>query len=172
MKLVYQRPDGVTVITPAPQNQVARVLPVQDLTPSQYIQFIKDRDGPKYLESEGMPLSTPIVEVNDFPSHAGEMENVLTDLTVSKSPYKDQIKCFRGAWELNGNSVVENPAKVKELKSERCRRIRDKMLEKTDYEEFSKTGQELADVRTWRQSLRDLGSQIDTDPDNVAWPTR
>jgi hypothetical protein len=48
MKIVYTQPDGSTAIMiPAPQSHLARVMPeVEDMTPGQYIEFIRDRDVP------------------------------------------------------------------------------------------------------------------------------
>jgi len=48
MKIIFTRPDGgVSIMTPAPQAHVARVLPqVADMTEQQYVEFIRDRDVP------------------------------------------------------------------------------------------------------------------------------
>ena len=48
MRIVFTAPDGATsIMTPAPQADVARVLPeVKDMTEQQYIEFIRDRDVP------------------------------------------------------------------------------------------------------------------------------
>jgi len=48
MKIVFTAPDGATsIITPAPQADVARVLPeVKDMTEQQFAEFIRDRCVP------------------------------------------------------------------------------------------------------------------------------
>lgn len=48
MKIIYTAADGNTaVVTPAPQAHLARVMPeVADMTPQQYVEFIRDRDVP------------------------------------------------------------------------------------------------------------------------------
>ena len=49
MKIIYTRPDGgVSVVTPAAQSDVAKFLPeVTDMTPMEFVEFIKLRDVPE-----------------------------------------------------------------------------------------------------------------------------
>jgi hypothetical protein len=49
MKIVYTQADGSTaILSPAPQAQVAKVLPaVAGMTAQEYVEFIRDRDAPK-----------------------------------------------------------------------------------------------------------------------------
>lgn len=114
--------------------------------------------------------------VDILPDGGGaHMEHVLDEnlLTVSQQPYADQRRCFRNQWRwVDGVGVVEDPALVLAEKSKRAKAVRNRMLELTDKEEFRLTGTALANIRAWRQQLRDLGAQIDLDPDSVIWPAK
>lgn len=118
-----------------------------------------------------------VAEIDDatLPDNAGAaMEHVLDESTmeVNAAPYTDQRRCFRNQWVWNGTSVVENPTAVQAEKVARAKAVRNRMLALTDSEEFRLTGPALAAIRAWRQSLRDLGADIDADPDNIVWPSR
>ncbi len=76
-------------------------------------------------------------------------------------------RTFRGAWRFNSGSVQVNIAlartqKVNEIKAERNRRLTesDKLILK--YTDIG-TAQQQLDIRTFRQALRDLPTQVQAD---------
>lgn len=77
MKIVYTQPDGSTaIIIPAPQPRLARVMPeVEDMTPGQYIEFIRDRDVPKDA------INVRIVDDHEIPTDRTFRDALKHDLT-------------------------------------------------------------------------------------------
>ena len=114
----------------------------------------------------------------DLPDNNGSaMEYVLDESTetVSQVACADQRRCYRDTWRWNGSALVEDSDMVLETKKEKVRKVRNKLLELSDKDELKLLGaggQNLNDMRTYRQELRDLGGFIDADPDNITWPTK
>jgi len=115
------------------------------------------------------------VEDTELPDNGGAAQEYSLDedtLAITRVPCTDQRRCHRDCWVWDGTAVVEDAVKVKEEKKKKARILRNKMLDKTDKDEFRLTGPELSALKAWRKSLRDLGTSINTDPDNITWPTK
>lgn len=119
----------------------------------------------------------PVAHIADsaLPDNAGlAMEYVLDEdtLVVTQVPCPDQRRCFRNQWKWDGTAVVEDIVAVQEEKIKKAKAIRNRILEQSDKEEFILSGPDLDALRTWKQSLRDLGADISADPENVVWPAK
>ena len=81
MRIVFTRPDGGTsVMTPAAQADVAKVLPeVADMTPQQFVEFIRDRDVP----ADATNIS--IVPASSIPADRHFRNALKHDLTNDKA---------------------------------------------------------------------------------------
>ena len=111
----------------------------------------------------------------NIPNNAGAAMEYVVDEdteTVSQEACQDQIRCFRDCWKWDGTKIIEDNVMVLDKKKSKVRAVRNRLLELSDKDEFRLTGQDLANVKTYRQSLRDLGPNIENDPDNVPWPTK
>jgi len=129
MKIVFTRPDGGTsIMTPAPQADVARVLPeVKDMTEQQFVEFIRDRSVP-----EGA-TNVRIVQDNEIPTDRTFRDALKNDLT------HDKVKC-----------VV--------ITQDRLRREREPLLAALDtqYIRAIEDGTPTAPIVAEKQRLRDI----------------
>jgi len=129
MKIVFTRPDGGTsIMTPAAQAAVAKVLPiVEGMTEQQFVEFIRDRDVP------GDAINVRIVQDADIP----------TDRT------------FRNALK---NDLTHDKGQCVEITKERLRRERAPVLADLDtqYIRALEEGKPTAPIVAEKQRLRDI----------------
>jgi len=129
MKIVFTMPDGATsIMIPAPQADVARVLPeVKDMTEQQFVEFILDRDVP--------PDATNVRIVQD-----------------SEIP-KDRT--FRNALR---HDLTFDIGQCVEITKERLRREREPLLAALDtqYIRAIEDGTPVAPIIAEKQRLRDI----------------
>lgn len=89
-------------------------------------------------------------------------------------------RTFRAAWSIQGRGVAVDMPKARAIHMERIRAARDALLVRLDGEALAAMDQErnadLAEIRTTKQTLRDLPQTLDLDkfktPEELAafWP--
>lgn len=94
----------------------------------------------------------------DVPAWATDV-TVVTDADIPSSRY------FREAWKVVGGKVVIDMQKAKEIKLSHIRKERNAMLDETDKLFISKLekGQDLNDIKSKRQKLRDIPQDAQLD---------
>lgn len=101
--------------------------------------------------------------------------NVCTHLAVPEGMDPHVVKAVRdaaGTWHVQVDA--EKQQEVSRLLWAPTRLKRDQLLAQTDYTmlaDFPITGAKLAEMRAYRQALRDLPATA-ADPADVAWPTQ
>jgi len=129
MRIVFTAPDGATsIMTPAPQADVARVLPeVKDMTERQYIEFLRDRDVPAGA------TNVRIVQDNEIPTDRTFRLALKHDLTF------DINQCV-------------------EMTKERLRREREPLLRALDAQHLRaiEDGTPASSIIAEKQRLRDI----------------
>lgn len=129
MRIVFTQADGSTAImTPAPQADLARVMPeVADMAEQEYIEFIRDRDVPKDA------TNVSIVPATSIPADRHFRNALKHDLT------HDVDKCV-------------------EITKERLRRERAPLLADLDtqFMRAQEEGKPTAAIVAEKQRLRDI----------------
>jgi len=167
---ILEMPDGgVAVMNPVRSAQIA-----SGLKEDAFLDMLQARK----IITHPDRVPRGIVDDSTFPDHGGAaMRYELDEETeiVSQVAYTDQRRCFRNSWKWGGLSVIEDPTKMAGIKKAKARIVRDRLLELSDQDEMrllAGGGQDLVNIRTYRTSLRGLGTDIDLDPDNVPWPNK
>jgi len=191
-KIVWENSDGsiiVTTLIDATDHEAEKDRLIQKREEQRNRETLEfgapiseSRNHVGFVEEKDLPnAAQPIVYDTDGLTEleAAKPETVVEDYTVEngaavKKPVMDNIKHLRGSWRWDAvnNKIIEDPAEAKNIRSRNVRAVRNQLLKDSDQDEFRLTGQALADARSYRASLRDLGSDIDTDPENVNFPVR
>lgn len=163
-KLVISRPDGgVSIVTPAPNAM--KELGMDEPT---FMSWIKARH-----ESEGANI---VAEIDDVDLPDDSLEEVWHE--ENGQPIKratGNSRSFRDDWTWDGSAVITDSVKQSSRKKQIAREVRNTLLAKSDTEALVATERgdaRLPQLKTYRQELRDLGTQIDSDPDNITWPVK
>lgn len=173
MKIVWQNPDSSLAVT--------TLLVTTDL----------EAEKTKIASNNPQFTHAGNIEDKDFPNAAqpavmdGEegasamLEVVVEDYFIEngaavKKPVMDNLRHLRGSWRWDdvNKKVIEEPVLAKAIRASNARAVRNQLLKDSDSLEFRLTGQALADARTYRQELRNLGSAIDANPEDVLFPVR
>lgn len=164
-KLVISRPDGgVSIVHPAPNAIEELGLKTE--------QELEDYLVARYT-AEGHSVVSKIDDV-DLPDDSAELIWDEVD-GIPTQRMSGNAREFRDDWTWSGSGVVTDPTKKVERKKSKAREVRNKLLEQSDTEAMVATERgdaRLPQLKTYRQELRDLGTQIDADPDNITWPVK
>ena len=112
----------------------------------------------------------------DFPTDPLE-DYVVENGVAVKKPVADDIRHFRGSWRWDSinNKIVEDTALVAEERKVNVRKVRNELLSGSDLDMTVANEKGAANanaIKTYRQELRDLGTDIDADPETVAFPVK
>lgn len=157
-RIVFKNPDGslaVTTVSPSVDYEAEKA---KILANNPHLTFAGD------------------VEETDFPTDIVE-DYVVENGAAVKKQVEDSIRHFRASWRFDeiNNKIVEDPALVAEERKANVRKVRNELLAETDIEMAvanEKGAANANDMKTYRQSLRDLGTDIDADPENVTFPVK
>ena len=121
------------------------------------------------INKTALPFAAPgdTTEIMDF--KLDKETNIISNEVV-----RDKIKHFRGAYRWDGTKIVIDTVIEKEIRWAHVREIRNKLLQSSDGEMAGQTeqkGPKQADMKTYRQNLRDL-PETEADPKNIIWPTK
>ena len=173
-KIVFKNPDGSLAVTTLAngidivQERVKILAHNPDFT---YVADVAEKDFPNAAQPEVLDVDE--VTVLEFAQPEAIVEDyVIENGLPIKKPVADNLRHLRNSWRWNGLKVIESASIVKTMRAENVRVVRDQLLTESDVDEFRLSGQALADAQTYRTALRDLGTDIDLDPENVTFPVR
>lgn len=167
MKGVFENSDGSIEI----------VTFVDGINPNEEMLKLENRPSYNSKISHGVlddidayPNSDGAVDIQDY-----ELDEATETVVLKSVP--DQVRHFRSSWIWNGLRVAVDSTKAVEERKVKARSIRNRLLELSDKDEFrlqapGSNAANLASMRAYRKSLRDLGTAIDADPENIVWPTK
>jgi len=157
-KIVFKNPDGSLAVTTVSDKVNYEAEKAKILAANPQLSFAGD------------------IEDADFPTDPLE-DYVVENGSAIKKPVQDNIRHFRAAWRWDNinNKIVEDETEVAVCRAKNVRAVRTQLLAESDIEMSISTEQgkpNEVDMKAYRQSLRDLGTDIDADPENVTFPVK
>ena len=131
------------------------------------VEQIAEKDVPDGVAYQIMPAANIPADPVTLPT-LDEATGTVVDQTHTP-------RALRAAWRLHGQAIVVDPAAARVEKSKHARRVRNRLLELSDVEMMREQEQgrpRAAQLRHYRQQLRDMGAEIDDDPDAITWPRK